>query len=95
MIWNTRFLAKGLRKFPEIVVNSIYVYNLSRKLLFVEYHQVKPLKPTAEVFLYDGSILVYGKDHARIFGIVGTYIEDKGWENGPENAVYSNQHYSK
>ncbi|MDE6481076.1 MAG: hypothetical protein K2L45_12505 [Muribaculaceae bacterium] len=89
------FLAKALRNFPEIVVDSIYFYNLSRGLLFVEYHQVKPLKPTAEVFLHDDSIPVYSKEYARIFGVQYTYIEDSGCENGPENSVYSNLHYSK
>ncbi|MDE5997338.1 MAG: hypothetical protein K2G77_03900, partial [Muribaculaceae bacterium] len=83
------------RKFPEIVVDSIYFYNLSRGLLFVEYHQAKPLKPSAEISLYTDSIPVYSKEHARIYGIVDTHIEDKGWENGPESSVYSNIHYSK
>ena len=89
------YLTKGLRKFPEIVVDSIYFYNLSRGLLFVEYHQAKPLKPSAEISLYTDSIPVYSKEHARIYGIVDTHIEDKGWENGPESSVYSNIHYSK
>ena len=89
------YLAKGLRKFPEIVVDSIYFYNLSRKLLFVEYHQARPLKPTAEISLYDDSIPVYSKECARIFGNMDTYIEDTGWENGPVGSVYSNIRYSK
>ena len=89
------YLAKGLRKFPEIVVDSIYFYNLSRKLLFAEYHQAKPLKPTAEISLHDESIPVYCKEYARIFGDIDTHIEDHGWENGPEGSVYSNVRYSK
>lgn len=89
------YLAKALRKFPEIVVDSIYFYDLSRGLLFVEYHQVKPLKPAAEIYLYDDSIPVYSKEYARIFGVSYTHIDDTGWENGPDCSVYSNIHYSK
>ena len=89
------YLAKGLRTFPEIVVDSIYFYNLSRRLLFVEYHQVKPLKPTTEISLHDESIPVYCKEYARIFGDIDTYMEDSRWENGPDSTVYSNVRYSK
>lgn len=89
------FLGKGIALFPEITVDSLLLYNPERGLLFATYHQNKPLKPTAEISLYDESMAVYSKEFARIFGWMDTYIEEKGWENGPENSVYSNMHYDK
>lgn len=88
------FLAKGMGQFREIAVDSIYFYNPARGLLFVAYHQVKPLKPTVEVSLHNDTIPVYSKEYARIFGVMNTYIDDKGWENGPVNSVYSNVRYN-
>lgn len=89
------YLANGISQFPELAVDSIYFYNPYRGLLFATYHQIKPLKPTIEISLYNDSTPVYSKEYARIFGDIDTYVEDTGWENGPESSVYSNMHYSK
>lgn len=89
----SQFLAKGIAQFPEIAVDSIYFYNPHRGLLFVKYHQVKPLKPTSEISLYDGVTPVYSKEYSLIFGDQTTYIDPDGWERGPENSVYSNVRY--
>ena len=89
------YLTQGIRQFPEIVVDSIYFYNPARGLLFVSYHQKKPLKPNTEITLYNDSMAVYSKEFTRIFGWMNTYIEDDGWENGPVESVYSNLHYNK
>ncbi|MDE6577605.1 MAG: hypothetical protein K2J82_11040 [Muribaculaceae bacterium] len=90
------FLKKGIRRFPEIMVDSILFYHLERGLLFAEYHQVKPLKPTSEISLYNDSIPVYSKDWARIFGIMYTCVNDNFWEKGPEEGtVFTNLRYSQ
>ena len=47
------YLTQGIRQFPEITVDSIYFYNPARGLLFVSYHQNKPLKPNTEITLYN------------------------------------------
>lgn len=86
-------LANGIAKFPEIKVDSILFYNPHRGLLFTSYHQVKPLKPTSEIYLEDDTAEVYSKEYARIFGNQYTVIDDTGWENGPINSVYTNVHY--
>ena len=87
------YLAKGIAEFSEIEVDSIYFYNPHRGLLFASYRQVKPLKPTSEIYLNDeGS--VYSKEYAHLFGALNTYIEDDGWENGPANTVYVNVRYT-
>lgn len=86
-------LANGIARFPEIEVDSVLFYNPSRGLLFVTYHQVKPLKPTSEIFLYDGTTAVYSEEYARLFGLHDTSVDDTGWENGPTNSVYSNVRY--
>lgn len=86
-------LAKGIAQFPEIAVDSILFYNPHRGLLFATYHQVKPLKPTSEIYLYDDTTGVYSKECARIFGNQYTSIDDSGWEDGPATSVYTNVHY--
>ncbi|MCM1451509.1 MAG: hypothetical protein NC102_04585 [Clostridium sp.] len=86
-------LAKGVAQFSEIVVDSVLFYNPHRGVLFVTYHQAKPLKPTSEISLYDEAAEVHSKEHARVFGMQSTYIDDDGWENGPTNSVYTNVHY--
>ncbi len=87
-------LLAGISRFPEIAVDSILFYNPHRGLLFTEYHQVQPLKPTSEIFAYDDSPGVYSKEYARLFGRQYTSIDDMGWENGPTNSVYTNVHYA-
>ncbi len=84
------FLAWGMAEFPEIKVDSVLFYNLSRGLLFVKYHQAKPLKPQAKISLVKDLTGVYSKEYARIFGDHDTYIEARGWEEGPKESVYSN-----
>ncbi|WP_286141552.1 hypothetical protein, partial [Duncaniella freteri] len=69
------YLTHGIRQFPEITVDSIYFYNPARGLLFVSYHQNKPLKPNTEITLYNDSMTVYSKEFTRIFGWMNTYIE--------------------
>lgn len=86
-------LANGIAQFPEIAVDSILFYNPHRGLLFTTYHQVKPLKPTSEIYLYDDTTGVYSKEYARIFGNQYTSIDDSGWEEGPTTSVYNNVHY--
>ncbi len=86
-------LAKGIAQFQEIAVDSIYFYNPHRGLLFVRYHQEKPLKPTSEIQLFDDSAQVYSREYANMFGDLTTHIEDDGWENGPSTSVYSNVRY--
>lgn len=86
-------LAKGLAQFPEIAVDSILFYNPHRGLLFATYHQVKPLKPTSEIYLYDETTGAYSKEYARIFGRQYTSIDESGWEEGPTNSVYTNVCY--
>lgn len=86
-------LADGIARFPEIEVDSVLFYNPNRRLLFVTYHQIKPLKPTSEIFLYDGTTAVYSEEFARLFGLHDTSVDDTGWENGPTNSVYSNVRY--
>lgn len=83
-------LANGIAQFPEIKVDSILFYNRHRGLLFVTYHQEKPLNPTAEIYLYDESTEIYSQEYAHIFGQQYTTIDDTGWETGPSNSVYSN-----
>ncbi len=90
----TSYLAGGISQFPEIVVDSVYFYNPHRGLLFVTYHQAKPLKPTSEISLVNDTAAAYSKEYSRIFGNMTTYIEDTGWEKGPEESVYTNIHYS-
>lgn len=87
-------LASGIAQFPEIKVGSVLFYNPHRGLLFVIYHQVKPLKPTSEISLYDDTSRVYSKEYARIFGNKTTYIDDDGWEEGPTASVYANTRYN-
>lgn len=87
------YLAKGLSRFPEIEVDSVLFYNPDRVLLFFTYHQVKPLKPSAEICLYDDTTAVYSPEYARIFGHQYTYIDETGWEGGPTNTVYANVCY--
>ena len=87
-------LANGIVQFPEIAVDSILFYNPHRGLLFTTYHQVKPLKPTSEIYLYDDTTGVYSKEYARIFGNQYISIDDTGWEDGPTISVYTNVHYS-
>lgn len=43
----SRHLVEGIAQFPEVKVDSILFYNPHRGLLFVSYHQIMPLKPTA------------------------------------------------
>ncbi len=86
-------LTNGIAQFPEIEVDSVLFYNPHRGLLFVTYHQVKPLKPTSEIYLYDDSTGAYSKEYAELFGIQYTSIDDDGWENGPTNSTYTNVHY--
>lgn len=86
-------LANGIAQFPEIEVDSILFYNPHRGLLFATYHQVKPLKPTSEIYLYDETTGAYSKEYARIFGRQYTSIDDSGWEAGPTGSVYTNVHY--
>lgn len=87
-------LANGIAKFPEIIVDSILFYQPDRRLLFTTYHQVKPLKPTSEIYLYDESSGAYSAEYARIFGKQYTSIDDSGWENGPTNSAYTNVYYA-
>lgn len=87
------YLAKGMEHFPEIAVDSLLFYNQSRRLLFFTYHQVKPLKPLSEIYLYNESGGVYSTEYARIFGEQYIYIDDSGWEAGPTNSVYVNASY--
>ena len=89
------YLNRGISRFPEITVDSICFYNPARGLLFVFYHQNKPLKPTAEITLYADSMAVYSKETTRLFGWMNTCIDDDSWENGPIKSVYSNFHYDK
>lgn len=86
-------VTKGITQFPEIAIDSILFYNPHRGLLFTAYHQVKPLKPTSDICLYDDTTDVYSKEYARIFGNQYTAIDDFGWENGPTNSVYTNVLY--
>lgn len=83
-------IAEAIAQFPEIKVDSILFYSPRRKLLFATYHQVKPLKPTTEIFLYDD---LSDAEYTRLFGYQNTNIDDSGWENGPSNSVYTNVHY--
>lgn len=62
-------------------------------LLFATYHQVKPLKPSSEIWLHCDTTGVYSNEYARIYGIESTHIDDSGWENGPTVSVYTNVHY--
>ncbi len=86
------YLAKALSEFKEITVDSIYFYNPHRGLLFVEYHQEKPLMPTSEIMLCKDLSGVYSPEFTRLFGIQVPYDkEDGGWESGgPSKSVYSN-----
>lgn len=86
-------LANGIAQFPEIEVDSILFYNPHRRLLFATYHQVKPLKPTSEIYQSGDAAGDYSKEYARIFGTQYTSIDDSGWEKGPTNSVYANVHY--
>lgn len=86
-------LVDGIAQFPEIEVDSILFYNPHRGLLFTTYHQVRPLKPTSEIYLYDETTGAYSIEYARLFGRQYTAIDDSGWENGPTNSVYTNVHY--
>lgn len=86
-------LAHVIARFPEIEVDSILFYNPHRGLLFTTYHQVKPLKPTSEIYLPDETSEAYSEEYARIFGNQYTSIDDSGWENGPTNSVYTNVGY--
>lgn len=88
------YLAKVISQFPEISIDSIYFYNPARGLLFASCHQNKPLKPTAEIRLYNDTTASYSSEYHRIFGNMTTYIDDTGWEDGPEESVYTNLHYS-
>lgn len=89
----SEYLADGIAQFPEIAVDSVLFYNPHRRLLFVTYHQVKPLRPTSEIYLHDDTTGAYSKEYARMFGTQYTSIDDTGWENGPTNSVYTNVHY--
>ncbi len=84
------FLADGISQFDEIVVDSIYFYNPHRGLLFVTYHQLKPLKPDSEISLYDETSEIYSKEYARIFGNETSFIDDDSWLDGPVNTVFTN-----
>lgn len=86
-------LAHGIAQFPEIEVDSILFYNPHRKLLFATYHQVKPLKPTSEIYLHDETSVAYSEEYSRIFGTQYTSIDDSGWEAGPTSSVYTNVNY--
>lgn len=86
-------LANGIAQFPEIKVDSILFYNPHRRLLFVSYHQFKPLKPTSEITLYEENGRAYSEEYARLFGNMTTYIDDSMWENGPINSAYINMRY--
>lgn len=86
-------LAHGIAQFPEIEVDSILFYNPHRGLLFTTYHQVKPLKPTSEIYLHDETSGAYSEEYARIFGNQYTSIDDSGWENGPTSSVYTNVNF--
>lgn len=86
-------LADGIAQFPEIMVDSVLFYNPHRGLLFVTYHQIKPLKPTSEITLHTDSAEAYSKEYARIFGDMTTHIDDDGWEAGPSASVYVNVRY--
>ena len=86
-------LAYGITRFPEIIVDSILFYQPDRRLLFATYHQVKPLKPTSEIYLYDETSDAYSAEYARIFGKQYKSIDDSGWENDPTNSVYTNVYY--
>ncbi len=88
-----KHLTTGIAQFPEIEVDSILFYQPDRGLLFTTYHQIKPLKPTSEIYLYDETTGAYSKEYARIFGEQYTAIDDSGWENGPTNSVYTNVNY--
>lgn len=88
-----KHLAKGIAEFPEIIVDSIYFYNPARGLLFASYHHIRPLKPNSEIYLYNDTDQVYSKEYARIFGQMTTAIDDDGWEDGPQNSVYTNTRY--
>lgn len=87
------YLADGIAQFSEIETDSILFYNPHRGLLFVTYHQKKPLKPTSEIYLYDETTDVYSKEYSRLFGNKTTHIDEDGWENGPINSVYTNVRY--
>lgn len=89
----SELLVYGIARFPEIEVDSILFYNPHRRLLFTTYHQVKPLKPTSEIYLHDETSGAYCEEYARIFGNQYTSIDYSGWENGPTNSVYTNVHY--
>lgn len=86
-------LADGIAQFPEIRVDSVLFYNPHRGLLFVTYHQVKPLKPTSEISLHNDSAEVYSKEYARIFGDMTSHIDDDSWEDGPSSSVFVNVRY--
>lgn len=86
-------LAHGIAQFPEIEIDSILFYNPHRGLLFTTYHQVKPLKPTSEIYMHDETSGAYSEEYARIFGNQYTSIDDSGWENGPTCSVYTNVSY--
>ena len=86
-------LSNGIARFPEIKVDSILFYQPDRRLLFTTYHQVKPLKPTSEIYLYDETSGAYSTEYTRIFGKQYTSIDDSGWENGPTNSAYTNVCY--
>ncbi len=88
------FLARGIAEFPEIAVDSVLFYNPHRGLLFTAYHQLKPLKPTSEIYLYDDTMGSYRPEFARMFGIQYTSIDDDGWENGPTHSVYTNVRFT-
>ncbi len=87
------FLAAGIAQFPEIAVDSVLFYNPHRGLLFATYHQLRPLKPATEICLYDEPGGAYSPEFAKLFGRQYTHMDDSGWENGPENSVYTNAHY--
>ncbi len=84
------FLAKNIAQFPEIEVDSILFFNPARGLLFVNYHPVKSLRPTAETYLYDESGSVYSEEYARLFGMRYRYVDESGWEDVPTKSVYTN-----
>lgn len=87
------YFAKGISKFPEIGVDSIYFFNPDRGLLFVEYHQKEPLKPSSEISLVPDSMPVYSREYARIFGMMTPFVDPNGFEQGPSNSVYTNVRY--
>lgn len=88
-----KHLAREAAEFPEIAVDSILFYNPARGLLFATYHQDKPLKPSSELWAYNDTVPVYSEEHAKIFGQISTWVDDDGWENGPESSAYRNIRY--